>query len=180
MKRHTCLLLMVSLAATSVAFATTYVRVEKDGTKTYSDRPLPGGQPVELSSAQTYTPSTPAVSSGGGDASLPSEQRLLQQMDDFSYSSCALTPANDSTFTNPENVQISLSSTPALRAGDRVTLSVDGQAIDGNRASYVLQPANRGTHSVQATIRDSFGRVLCSASTSFHVMRPSLNLPGRR
>ena len=35
----------------SSVLATTYVRVEKDGTKTYSDRPLPGGQPVELEPA---------------------------------------------------------------------------------------------------------------------------------
>jgi glutamine synthetase len=46
---------MTSLAVASIACATTYVRVEKDGTKTYSDRPLPGGQPVELESAQTYS-----------------------------------------------------------------------------------------------------------------------------
>ena len=55
------LLVLVSVAAASAALATTYVRVEKDGSKTYSDRPLPGGQPVELEPAQTYSPPpTPA------------------------------------------------------------------------------------------------------------------------
>ncbi len=38
-----------SLCAVSTALATTYVRVEKDGTKTYSDRPIPGGSPSTCS-----------------------------------------------------------------------------------------------------------------------------------
>jgi hypothetical protein len=46
-KRQTLALLLGSLCATA-ALATTYVRTEKDGTKTYSDRPIPGGQPIDV------------------------------------------------------------------------------------------------------------------------------------
>src|SRR5688572_3906768 len=76
MKRHapfrTGTILLGSLCLVSTALATTYVRVEKDGTKTYSDRPIPGGQPVELQSAQTYTaaPAPPTA-----DPNSPAEQR---------------------------------------------------------------------------------------------------------
>ena len=55
MKRSSLVVLLGSLCAVSTALATTYVRVEKDGTKTYSDRPMPGGQPVDLQPAQTYS-----------------------------------------------------------------------------------------------------------------------------
>ena len=48
MTRATLVLFLVSMAAAPAALADTYVRVEKDGTKTYSDRPLPGGKPVVL------------------------------------------------------------------------------------------------------------------------------------
>jgi hypothetical protein len=161
----------------SVAFATTYVRVEKDGTKTYSDRPLPGGQPVDIEPAQTYSAPPAPVHS---DSNLTAEQRLLRQMDNFSYTSCAITPENDATFTNPESVPIGAQTNPELRPGDSVTLTVDGRATGSNSSSYLLQPADRGTHSVQLTIKDRFGRVLCSASSSFHVIRPTLNSPARR
>ena len=168
---------MASLAAASVAYATTYVRVEKDGTKTYSDRPIPGGQPIELQSAQTYSSQASAT---GGAQNVPDEQRLLSQIDDFRYTSCTISPENDATFTNPENVSISVNTDPALRMGDMVNLSVDGKLVGPNISNFVYAPALRGTHSVQVTIKDGFGRSLCSASASFHVMRPSLNMPQRR
>ena len=175
MKRLT--LILGSLAVASVAFATTYVRVEKDGSKTYSDRPLPGGQPVVLEPAQTYTaPPTPATT----NSNVPAEQRLLQGMDDFSYSSCSISPEDGATFTNPQGVPIAVQTSPGLRAGDKVTLSVDGAEVARNATAYLLEPADRGTHSVQVTIKDNYGRVLCSASSSFNVFRPTLNSPARR
>lgn len=177
MKRLT--LLLVSIAAASAALATTYVRVEKDGSKTYSDRPLPGGQPVELEPVQTYSAPKSSVSSSAG-SDVPSEQRSLQGIDDFVYESCTLSPENDATFTNPENVPVSVSLSPGLRPGDTVNLVVDGKAADPQSTQLVLDPVDRGTHTATATLKDSFGRVLCSASVSFHVIRPSLNQPRRR
>jgi hypothetical protein len=161
------------LATTSLA--TTYVRVEKDGTKTYSDRPIPGGVPVELEPAQTYTPA-PVVEVA---PNLPVDQRLLAQMDDFTYSGCGVTPANDETFTNPENIPVSVNLAPGLRPGDIMTLSIDGKVVGTNILSYVMNPVYRGSHTIQVTVKDQFGRVLCSSSATIHVMRPSINMPRR-
>ena len=160
------------------ALATTYVRVEKDGTKTYSDRPMPGGQPIDLQPAQTY--STPQ---GGPsvNSNLPREQQLLQQVDDFKYTGCPVTPANDSTFQSPETVTIAVVTTPALRPSDIVTLTLDGQPVGGSNAiSYTVSPVYRGTHTVGVTIKDANGQVVCNSSSAFHVMRPGLNSPARR
>jgi hypothetical protein len=170
-------MLIGTLCVASAALATTYVRVEKDGTKTYSDRPIPGGQPIDLEPAQSYSaPKTPNV-----DSSLPREQQLLQQVDEFKYDSCSLTPANDSTFTNPEEVNISLSTFPMLRPIDLVVLTVDGQAVGTpGTMTYKMTPVYRGTHAVAATVTNREGKVVCTASASFHVMRPSLNSPARR
>ena len=177
MKRLT--LILVSMAAASAALATTYVRVEKDGSKTYSDRPLPGGQPVELESVQTYSAPKSSVSSSVG-SDVPAEQRELQGIDDFVYESCSITPENDATLTNPENVPIGVSVNPELRPGDTVNLVVDGKPADPQATAALLQPADRGTHTATVTLKDANGRVLCSASVSFHVIRPSLNQPRRR
>lgn len=169
-------LILTSLSLFSAAGATTYVRVEKDGTKTYSDRPLPGGQPVDIQPAQGYS-APPAPSS---NPSVPLEERLLKQTDTFSYQSCSLSPEQDATFTNPENVSVVVSTEPELRPGDVVALTVDGLLVSPNLRNHVISPVNRGSHTVQATVKDTFGRVLCTASTTFHVMRPSLNSPARR
>jgi hypothetical protein len=174
MKRLSLILMLGSLFVVS-AQATTYVRVEKDGSKTYSDRPLPGGQPIEVQPAQTYSapPSSPV------NSRLPREQQLVQQFDDFKYQSCGVTPENNSTFTNPESVAIAATMTPTVRYNDVATLTIDGQALAANVMSSVMKPVNRGTHTVSITIRNVNGQVMCSANSSFHVIRPSLNSPAR-
>lgn len=171
MKR--CLsLLLGSLCVASTALATTYMRVEKDGTKTYSDRPIPGGKAIELEPAQSYSaPSQPGI------ASQPS----TQEPDTFLYQNCAVTPENDATLFNPEIVSISVVTAPALRPLDTVILTVDGQSVgQPGITSHTMTQPPRGTHTVTVTIRNQYGRLLCNVTSSFHVQRPSINSPGRR
>jgi hypothetical protein len=170
MRRSLPILVLGSLCVVSIAQATTYVRVEKDGTKTYSDRPIPGGEPIDLKPAQGYSAPPPS-----GISSRPRDQ----EPDNFSYQSCSVTPANDSTFTNPETVSISLATNPGLRSRDTVIMTVDGQAVgQPGTVSYTMAaPVNRGTHTVSVTITDQHGRTVCSVSSQFHVMHPGLNSP---
>jgi hypothetical protein len=180
MKRGLVILLgsLALSTAASSAFATTYMRVEKDGTRTYSDRPLPGGQPIEVQSAQTYSAPPASTQSGAG---LPTEQRLLRDMDQtFRYESCALTPAADRNFTNPESVDVGVNLAPMLRPGDALTLTLDGAPIGGPETmSYVIKPVSRGSHTVAVSVKDRYGRALCNASSTFHVFQPSVNSPTR-
>lgn len=169
---------MISLLATSAALATTYVRVEKDGTKTYSDRPLPGGQPVEIQPAQTYSaPETPTLQ----DSTRPREEQALNEAANFRYQ-CALAPRDDETFQNPETVALSVAVTPGLRGGDEVVFSVDGTAVPrgDNPTSATLTLPERGTHTATVRIVDRYGKALCDVSSTFHVQRTSLNSPQRR
>ena len=176
MKSSNLAVLLVSLCAASAALATTYVRVEKDGTKTYSDRPIPGGVPVELQSAQTYS-----APQAGVNGSRPREEQLLSQTDDFRYQSCGVTPENDSTFTNPESVSISVVTAPAQRPGDVVTMTLDGQPTGGpNTLNYTMAPAYRGTHTVGVTVTNENGKTVCSSTSVFHVQQPSLYSPARQ
>jgi len=177
MKRQS-LVLVLSLCAMSTALATTYVRVEKDGTKTYSDRPIPGGQAIDLQPAQTYSTPAPAVSTPSPG---PREAQLLQQADDFRYQSCGVSPENDATFQSPESVTITVAIKPDLRAGDVITMTVDGQAMDATRSlSFTLSPAYRGTHSVGDRVANTNGTVVCNSTSVFHVRQPGLNSPARQ
>jgi len=170
MRRSLPVVVLGLLCVVSIAQATTYMRVEKDGTKTYSDRPIPGGQPIDVKPAQGY--SAPA-------SSVSSSRPPQQEADEFRYQSCGVTPENDSTFTNPEMVPISLVTNPNVRPFDTVIMTVDGQSAgQPGTVNYTMTaPVNRGTHTVSVTITDRSGKVVCSVSSSFHVMRPGLNSP---
>lgn len=179
MNRTRLALLFATVLAASAAMATTYVRVEKDGSKTYSDRPLPGGQPIEIEPAQTYSAPPPDTS----QRDVPREQRLVREMDNpFQYANCSITPQNDATFTNPESVPIGLALAPGLQAGHIVQLSVDGAPLPGEptTTSFTMPQPFRGAHTITATVKDSYGRTLCNVSSTFHVFRPSINMPKRR
>jgi len=177
MKRQSLVLLLGSLFAVSAALATTYVRVEKDGTKTYSDRPLPGGQPVDLQPAQTYSAPSPVST----DSQRPREEQLLRQADDFRYESCTVSPENNTTFQSPESVSIAVSTSPSLRSGDVITMTVDGQpAGPPNTRSYTMSPAYRGTHTVGVNVADPNGKVICNSTSVFHVQQPGVNAPARQ
>lgn len=167
-----------SLLAASGALAETYVRVEKDGTKTYSDRPLPGGQPIDIQPAQTYSAPQPQPSPS---ATLPGEQRELIQAANFQYK-CALSPGNEQSFQNPENLTLSVALTPPLRIGDQVRFAMDGTEVPkgDNPTSAFIEFPERGTHTANVRITDRSGKSLCDATSTFHVQRSNLNSPNRR
>ena len=166
-----------SLLAATTALATTYVRIEKDGTKTYSDRPLPGGHPVDIQPAQTYSAPAPSPSTS---SSRPREEQDLMAAANFRYE-CALSPRADETFQNPETVTLSVALTPGLRAGDTVNFSMDGSQVPNENAptSASLSFPDRGTHTATVRVVDRYGKTVCDASTTFHVQRTGLNSPSR-
>jgi hypothetical protein len=178
MKRATFVILLGSLLAASAAQATTYMRVEKDGSKTYSDRPLPGGQEVVIESAQTYSaPPAPAPA----DPSRSPEQQQVLDAANFRYA-CALTPRADETFQNPESIVLAVQLTPQLRPGDQVKFSMDGTSVENedNATSRTLEFPDRGAHTASVQITDRSGKSVCNVSSTFHVQRTGVNSPGRQ
>jgi hypothetical protein len=177
MKRATLVILLGTLLA-AAAQATTYMRVEKDGSKTYSDRPLPGGQEVVIESAQTY--SAPPAPTPTDPSRSPEQQQVLDAAN-FRYS-CALTPRADETFQNPESIVLAVQLTPQLRPGDQVNFSMDGASVanEENATSRTLEFPERGSHTAGVQITDRSGKSVCNVSSTFHVQRTGVNSPGRR
>jgi hypothetical protein len=178
MARASLVIFISSLLASSAALATTYVRVEPDGTKTYSDRPLPGGHPVDIQPAQTY--SAPATPPPRDSSRSPEEQALLDAAN-FRYE-CALVPRNDETFQNPETVTLSVALTPGLRSGDEVQFTLDGAVVPSGNSltSATLTLPERGSHTASVRVMDRYGKSVCVQNTTFHVQRTNLNSPARQ
>ena len=100
------------------------------------------------------------------------------------YDSLAIgKPASDATVhDNDGDVEVSVVVSPALRAGDRALLSVDGRPTPAQeRTRFELSGLARGEHSLRAAIVDRSGRTLiASAPITFNMWRASRLFPGRR
>lgn len=169
------------LAVSGAAFAgTMYKWVDPGGTIHYSSQPMPGATEVHIDSAPPVSSSE--TNAARTVASAPSADASAEP---FKYTSCAVTkPANDQSLPNAFSVSAAWRIEPALRAGDRVTLALDGKLLTGvspTATSYTISQIDRGTHTLVVSIVDANGRGLCqSPGLSFHVMQPSLLSPTRR
>ncbi len=176
--KRVVVILLGSLLIAVTAQATTYVRVEKDGSKTYSDRPLPGGQPVEVQPAQTYSaPATPAPS----NASASREQQEVMDAANFQYQ-CAISPRPDETVQNADSVTLSVQLSPGLRPGDQVNFALDGTPVPNEQnATFATVPyPDRGSHTASVNVTDRSGKPLCNVSATFFVQRTGVNSPQRK
>jgi hypothetical protein len=173
----TAFLGLLALVATALAGTVTYRWVDADGVH-YSDQPHPGAEQITLSPSQTYSSAQADVS--GGAASRAA--RDSREAGEFRYDSCAVTqPAQDQVLIDVQSASIAVHVQPPKRSGDRVVLSMDGQAIEpGNddQVEFVISPIERGTHTVAATVRGADGRNLCQSSAlTFHVRQPTAKKP---
>ena len=90
-------------------------------------------------------------------------------------------PVNDQMYMNTSTVTAAVSLDPAVRPGDQLVVTMDGQRSPGVPAEggqFTISPVDRGTHSIQAVVQDARGQPVCqSPSVTFHVHQPSLLAP---
>jgi Domain of unknown function (DUF4124) len=164
---------LLSVLCTAAFAATVYKWVDEDGVTHYSDQPHENAQKVTLAQPQTYkAPKLPAEQ----PSAAPSPKVTAP------YSSCAIAqPANEDTFPNATSVDAAVVTDPAVRPGDEVVLLLDGSKVANfppGGGSTTISSVNRGTHSLQAIIRDGTGQVVCqSGNITFTVLQPSVLNP---
>jgi len=172
MRRH--LFTLMSLVCSLALAATVYKWVDENGIVHYSDQPHPNAQKIGVQPAQTYKADIPAAPAGPTPppaAAAPPP-----------YQGCAIAqPTDDQTFTSVDSLSIVVHTDPELRPGDQIFLMLDGQPLNGGAATgshFTLTPVDRGTHSLQAVVRDSDGAVRCQTpGVSYNVQQPSLLNP---
>ena len=139
-----------------------------DGKVVYSDRPPPADQAEEvtLEPLQTFRlpPAQPLPKSA------PAKKDEPDGYEEFAVTS----PSNDATIRNSGgNVQVRVSLSPGLRSGHSIEVTMDGKSIgSGSGTSITLTEVDRGTHTVQAAVKDDGGKVIArSNSVIFHLKR---------
>ena len=161
--------------ACAVAFsATVYRWVDENGVTHYSDQPHENAEKVTISAPQTF--------SAPHQQAQPSNSSSRPAASSGPTYSCSITePANDDTFSNATAVVATAQSTPVPRQGDKVILMFDGLKVQNfppGGGAFQLTNLDRGTHTLQAQVEDSNGKVVCQSSTvSFTVLQPSVLNP---
>jgi Domain of unknown function (DUF4124) len=164
---------LMSIACAAALSATVYKWVDENGITHYSDQPHENAEKVQVAQPQTYK--APRVNA-------PVGRPAAQAPAPSPYQSCdVVQPATDQTFSNADSVTTSVQVSPQPREGDRVSLLLDGQRLAGfppSGGSFTISPIDRGTHSLQAFVRDPTGKVLCqSANVTFTVLQASVLNP---
>ena len=172
---RTALLLAVTgvWCASASLSATLYYWVDANGTKHWSDRPVPGGRAVESGSAQGYQPPPrPTVRRGDRREANAAAPALYSSLD-------VLQPEPDSVLhATAGTVECTAQLTPSLAPGHSLWFELDGNRYDGHGAMSVRLPAPRGTHVLRAVVLSSDGQLqIESAPVTFHVRQASIAEP---
>ncbi len=175
--------LTATLVATSLLLslpgqAEIYKTVDEHGNVTFTDSaPDRKSEPVELPPANTM-PAVKRPEQSPQDAPDADEEAIK-----YSHLSI-VSPADESAIEHgPGDFTVTISVKPELAKGHALQLLMDGKPYGRATRAKAVQLTNvfRGTHQLQVKIIDEAGKTLKkSKSSSVHVFRPSVLLPGYR
>jgi hypothetical protein len=176
MRRAGFTLMLLTLTCPVGLAATVYKWVDENGVVHYSDQPHPNAQKLQIEGAQTF----PAAALRSG--APPPQARESPSSSANPYQGCAIQqPADGETYQNTDTVGVAVVTDPSMRPGDNIYLTMDGQPVNGGSPTgpaFRISGVDRGTHSLQAQVRDGAGQVVCQTpSITFYVHQPSLLNP---
>jgi len=169
MQRRSIFILVGILAATAALADGAWTWTDEDGVVHYSDVPIEGAEPVNLSE---YSRKTGARISNGRTVRGNSEPQEAFVYDSITIAS----PGAEETLWNIEGLlNVSVAVSPELQQGHRIRAYFDGDARDVGGTSFQILDVHRGTHSLQAEIVDATGRVILrSPASRFYVQQNSI------
>lgn len=160
--------LVVLSCLPALASAVICKTIDEDGVVTYSSVPLAKCENVvRLPGYSSYAPQPVGRTSGGSANTSPPAFA--------GYTSIRFSqPASGATVrSNEGQVAVSVAVEPALQAGHRLELILDGRPVSGSfdGLNVQLSGVERGTHSLQAVIRDDAGTQRIRSSTIRFTLR---------
>ena len=169
---RTLLFTLISLGCMAALAGPVYRWVDENGVVHYSDQPHPNSQKVQVAPVQTYK------STHINEAPTPPAPESAAQGP--AYTGCSIAqPQDNQEFPNLEQLRIVVFTNPGLRPGDQVFVVMDGASLGvANGTEYLLNPVERGTHTLQGIVKDGGGTLLCQTPpVTFSVHQPSIQNP---
>ncbi len=175
--KHLMILLFCTLLGTA-AFAQVYRVVDENGNVTFTDRPPPDAERVDVPTPNSAPP--PAT----GIYNTPEPEATDEEDKASSYQVAITAPANETIIPRgPGNFSVSASVTPSLGGGHLLQLLLDGQPRQEPQAgtSWALTNVFRGEHNITVAVVDKDGKQLASSEpVTVFVFRPSSNFRKNR
>lgn len=173
---RTALYVLLALAMPAVAGQTVWKWVDEKGVTHFSDQPIPGAEKMELNSSSRSSQPAPAYTP------QPQTQDTAPQKGP-TYSRFVIeSPRQDEAILNTGGtVQVRLAATPAIGAGQVISVYLDGARVEGppsSSMSFDLPNVARGTHTLKAVISNPEGVPLQETPpVTFHVRQGSATQP---
>jgi hypothetical protein len=168
---RTALFALICLGAAAALAGPVYKWTDENGVVHYSDQPHPDAKKVDVAPAQTYK-------STHAPAAVPAQEESAPEGPPYKNCSVAQ-PQDQQEFANLEQLRIVVFTDPGLRPGDQIFVIMDGQQL-GNApgGQYLLNPVERGTHTLQGVVKDGSGTPVCQTpGVTFSVHQPSVQNP---
>lgn len=169
--------LIIGLLAASAALSQAYRWVDENGIVHYSDRPEPGAELIILpgysTSRQGRRYQRPAATSRPTQSDQTSPAAAL-----FRYERVEITsPGAEETLWNIEGIlNVSVTVTPALKAGHQVRAYFNGNSEIVAGTSFQIEEVYRGVHNLQVEIIDENGKLMIrSRANRFYVQQNTVN-----
>jgi len=144
-----------------------YKNTNEQGVTEFSDLPGKNSKEINVPAMNTYKETIPTTK----------KFKEPDKPTDIAYSLLSITsPINDAQVrANDGKITISINSTPSLKPGHSVKITIDGKpdlTLTGTSSSLTFNNISRGTHTAEASIVNSEGKVLIkSPSIKFHLLR---------
>ena len=169
--------LIIGLLAASAALSEAYRWVDENGIVHYSDRPEPGAELIILpeysASRQGRWYQRPTATSQPTQSNQTSPAAAL-----FRYERVEITsPGAEETLWNIEGIlNVSVTVTPALKAGHQVRAYFNGNGEIVAGTSFQIEEVYRGVHNLQVEIIDENGKLMIrSRANRFYVQQNKVN-----
>jgi len=170
------LLLSLSLSLSLAAQEKVYKKVHPDGTVEYSDKPIEGGELMNVPRGTIITMPKP---SGFKAAETTADRKAAARKQAEEHAAAytrfeILRPKDDEAIrSNAGNLTAQLALEPGIVEGDRLRWKLDGNPIEGaGGLTLILRNVDRGTHTLQAEILDADGKVVKTTPVvTFHLLR---------
>ena len=159
-------LLLSMLLFASSAGADLYKGLDNEGNIIYSDKPFADAKKITPPSLTILDPPRVKISEETADKNVEQEQPEEFKYTDFDI----VSPANNETIWNDPNLNVSLNLKPGLNTaeGHTIWLLINNKPLikNGSESSYHIGYVNRGTHQLQAQVRDRDGKIIARTRTT--------------
>ncbi|MCB1842742.1 MAG: DUF4124 domain-containing protein [Halioglobus sp.] len=172
--RSACLVLSLLTPLLGIADSSIYRTVDADGNVIFTDAPPanPDSQSERVDVRRTNTAPPPPTALRPAEAATPEPTDPSKA----SWTVRITAPANETTIPmGPGNFSVSAAVTPALGAGQRLQLLMDGGPHGDPRQDGAWQLTNvfRGEHKLAVSVVDKSGKALATSEpVTVYVMRP--------